>query len=302
MCRKASQPFYTFITHHPNPPKVMVKSPRARGKQPPRPRPANASGSTAGTPAANATSDGSSEGAPPNDFSSPSPMTARSTFTAPTSGPIPPYLEPPTGFMTLHPSARPLKGKNRDTAPSKPSSSITERDNPNLAIATPGSGGSVRYRRHYGSCPPVFSLPFRHSAPPGSDILHEWRSVAFILRLRRPSSTHSFPERASSEVASGFPKEYVELIFASMYKFCPTLVPTTYEAAEEYLREEKMKPKGSRDLRRLVPSICESSVPKANRDMTQRVLLSKLHQDPGEHRKAHLVSDGDADPHRRRSR
>ncbi|KAG8983192.1 hypothetical protein FRB90_006238 [Tulasnella sp. 427] len=35
-----------------------------------------------------------------------------------------------------------------------------------------------------------------------------------------------------------------------MAKFCPTLIPTTYEAAEEYLREEKLKPKGKRDLRR----------------------------------------------------
>ena len=63
------------------------------------------------------------------------------------------------------------------------------------------------------------------------------------------------PERASPEIATGFPKEYVDLIFASMYKFCPTLVPTTYEAAAEYLREEKMKPKGSRDLRRSFVSI-----------------------------------------------
>jgi len=57
-------------------------------------------------------------------------------------------------------------------------------------------------------------------------------------------------ERAPPSLAHSLPQEYIDLIFNSMYKFCPTLIPTTYEAAAEYLREEKMKPKGKRDLRR----------------------------------------------------
>lgn len=58
------------------------------------------------------------------------------------------------------------------------------------------------------------------------------------------------PERAPDAIVRSHPQDYIDLIFASMYKFCPSLVPTTYEAAAEYLREEKLKPKGKRDLRR----------------------------------------------------
>lgn len=59
-------------------------------------------------------------------------------------------------------------------------------------------------------------------------------------------------ERAPPEFVQTLPRGFTDLVIGSMFKFCPTLVPTTYEAAEEYLREEKLKPKGHRDLRRYV--------------------------------------------------
>jgi hypothetical protein len=121
-------PFLTSTTYF-----RMVKSPRARGKQPPRPRQQNQS---------------TAKLSDTNSDETVSPVSTNGIISSPdarlpfSSGPVLPYLEPPTGFMTLHPSARPLKGKQRAEA-EREAPSITERDNPNLSIATPGGGGSV---------------------------------------------------------------------------------------------------------------------------------------------------------------
>jgi len=87
---------------------------------------------------------------------------------------------------------------------------LTAVDNPNLSVATPGSSGS--------------------------------KTAELVYYIGG--------ERAPPDVCKSLPKGFTDLVVSSMYKFCPTLVPTTYEAASEYLREEKMKPKGHRDLRR----------------------------------------------------
>ncbi|KIO17030.1 hypothetical protein M407DRAFT_246858 [Tulasnella calospora MUT 4182] len=177
----------------------MVKSPRARGKKPPLPKPqTNKSQSQQASPDP-ATAVG-------NTTSSPQGGGASTTRKTPAG--LPPGVLGNSNFAVIPRRQTPDpdgKGKGRQEK-----EDITAEDNPNLYVATPGSGSSSR------------------------------KDLVFYTNC----------ERGSDEFRRTLPQEYIDLVFSSMAKFCPTLIPTTFEAAAEYLREEKLKPKGKRDLRR----------------------------------------------------
>ncbi|KAG8883749.1 Nucleolar GTP-binding protein 1 [Tulasnella sp. 331] len=186
---------YLFQPKHLFSVQTMVKSARARGKQPTTARPKGLSSNSpakSSTPLSpvNKAADKLSAALSPSNTSSSS-QTRKPVLLS----------EMPTY------KGNPDEESARGTSPS---------DNPNLSVATPGSGGS--------------------------------KPAELVFYIGG--------ERAPPDIYNTLPKGFTDLVIGSMYKFCPTLVPTTFEAAEEYLREEKLKPKGHRDLRSLaVPTI-----------------------------------------------
>ncbi|KAG8897084.1 hypothetical protein FRC01_011487 [Tulasnella sp. 417] len=223
----------------------MVKSPRARGKKPPLPKPQSTK-TQSQQASANPAAVGSS--------TTSSPQGGGASTTRKTPAGLPPGVLGNSNFAVIPRRQTPDgegKGKGRQEK-----EDITAEDNPNLYVATPGSGSSDLR----GLC---FLMLSRGKI--WSFILIAVRSIVHRMSFRRSwvreltvDSDHARPfrplhlqiERASDDFRRTLPQEYIDLVFSSMAKFCPTLIPTTHEAAEEYLREEKLKPKGKRDLRR----------------------------------------------------
>ena len=59
-----------------------------------------------------------------------------------------------------------------------------------------------------------------------------------------------------------FDDEFQRVALDHVKRTIPNLVPTTYEAADAYLREEYNKPKGERDLLREMCTIIPFGLPK----------------------------------------